>query len=215
MKSVLFAFRRQRLPKFTNTNRNCLEPRRPAVTEFCPIENQQCFGHGAFSHGREQQHLCKLKQELQQYQMLPNRKKDKKTKRENRLARNSARASFHLAEDLRLQQQQLNGQSVVTHVIPRLDDVVPELPEGWPRTQMQVPQERPGRGSKTSTPVASQQKPPFVFWSTTTFSFASGARTFTRLEPKELSELREFSGVQSKESKDPSSFLVRNIHNKI
>ena len=95
--------------------------------------------------------------------MKKNKKKDKETKRYNRLARNSARANAQLADDLRQQQQQLNAQSVITHVVPRINDVPPELPVQRQKVQLVDPRGRPGRGTKPRTPVVSLPMPPFVF----------------------------------------------------
>ena len=97
--------------------------------------------------------------------MKNNNKKNKQAKRLHRLARNSARANARLADDLRHQQQQLNAQSVITHVVPRNSDVPPELPVPQQKVQLVDPRGRPGREKEPRTPGVSKLKPLFAFGS--------------------------------------------------
>ena len=61
--------------------------------------------------------------------MKQNKKKDKKKKKEDRLARSNARAGSQRVNNLLELGEQMFAEVPVTHILPRVDDVVPELPD--------------------------------------------------------------------------------------
>ena len=147
--------------------------------------------------------------------MKGNRKKNKEEKRNNRLARNSARAHARVASDLRHQQQQLNAQSVITQVVPRINDVPPELTVPQQIVRLADRCERPGRDRKPRTPVVSKSKPLFAFGSPSSLQPTSAECPPARAErspspawsPK--GELSPVSSVEysPKSPKSPSASL--------